>query len=140
MYRKKVTKIIWENAPDVKESLSLLKERGVFKWLDLEKIFCLRSYGSKSKAIARIWGLPKCWQITLNLKPCYILEVISEKYDRLGRSDKNDVLLHEIAHIPRNFSGSLIPHYRRGKRRFKDIVSNLKMRYHNQNEDNSSSR
>lgn len=48
-------------------------------------VFCVRSMSSKStRTIARIHGLGKIWQETLNLPPTYIVEVISERYDRLS--------------------------------------------------------
>jgi predicted metallopeptidase len=133
------SRIFWEDAPDIKERIAILKKEGGFSWLDLESVFCLRSKGSKSRAIARIWGLPSLWQKVLNIKPHYVIEVISERYDRLKDREKDDVLLHEIAHIPRNFSGSLVPHYRRGKRKFQDLVKTLKLRYHRQDGNNYSS-
>lgn len=138
--RKTGGRIRWENAPDVKERLIVLRRKGGFVWLNPETIFCLRSYGSRSRAIARIWGLPALWQMVLNIRPHYVIEVISERYDRLSDSEKDDVLLHEIAHIPKNFSGSLVPHYRRGKRKFQDLVKTLKLRYHRQDGSNYSSR
>ncbi|BCX14869.1 MAG: metallopeptidase [Patescibacteria group bacterium] len=140
MIKKRTSGIFWEDATDVKRKIEMIKEGGEFSWLDLEAITCLRSYGSKSRAIARIWGLPKLWQKVLKLKPHYVIEVVSEKYDKLNNQQKEDVLLHEIAHIPKNFSGSLVPHYRKGRRKFKDLVKNLKLRYHLDYGNNSSSR
>ena len=43
--------------------------------------------------------------------------------------EQDKVLLHEIAHIPRNFSGSLLPHTRRGKNKFYDKVRILVAQY-----------
>jgi len=53
----------------------------------------------------------------------------SEKYDKLSEKDRDKVLLHEIVHIPRNFSGSLVPHYRKGKRNFHNQVDVLVKKY-----------
>lgn len=75
--------------------------------------------------MARIWSFGKIWQLALNQKPAYIIEVISEKFDSLSDKEKNNVLLHEIAHIPNNFSGALVPHIRRGKRNFFTKVKRL---------------
>lgn len=74
-------------------------------------VFCVRSEGSKSKrTIARIHGLGKIWQVTLNLPPSYIIEVISERYDRLSEEEKDKTLIHELLHIPWGFSGGFRPH------------------------------
>jgi len=133
-------KIVWEKADDVLEKVNLLKEKSDFYWLQSDKIFCFRSFHSQSRAIARIWGLSRIWQIALELKPAYVIEVIAERYDRLTEREKEAVLLHEIAHIPKNFSGALIPHYKRGKRQFTKLVNSLKLRYYLGNGNDSHSR
>lgn len=74
-------------------------------------VFCVRSKGSKStRTIARIHGLSKIWQETLNLPPSYIIEVISERYDKLPEEEKEKTLIHELLHIPQGFSGGFRPH------------------------------
>jgi len=66
------------------------------------------------------------WRCGLKTKPAYVIEVLSEKFDHLGQKEKDEILLHEIAHIPKNFSGSLLPHIRKkGKRNFHDRVHEL---------------
>jgi predicted metallopeptidase len=67
--------------------------------------------------------------MSLKCEPQYIIEVISEKFDRLGETEKNKVLLHEIVHIPKNFSGSLMPHIRRGRNKFEDKLRYLVAQY-----------
>lgn len=60
--------------------------------------------------------------MALKEEAAYIIETISEKFDRLPDFEKDKVLLHELTHIPRNFSGALMPHVRRGKHSFNDKV------------------
>jgi predicted metallopeptidase len=122
-------KIDWKPAPDVKRKILLLRRELKLDWINLKRIYCVRSSGSSSNAIARIWGLGRLWQMVLNTTPAYVIEVMSEKFDRLGESQKDKVLLHEIAHIPKNFSGSLMPHVRRGKNKFADRVRVLVAQY-----------
>lgn len=52
----------------------------------------------------------KIWQLALESPPAYCLEVIAERYDKLSKSDQDKVLLHELAHVPKNFSGALVAH------------------------------
>lgn len=111
-------KLIWSKDIDVQKKVLVLLKKLQFDNFDSKRIFCLRSQNANTRAIARIYGLSRIWQKVLDQKPAYILEVISEKFDRLSENEKNKVLLHEIAHIPKNFSGSLVPHIRRGKRSF----------------------
>ena len=74
-------------------------------------VFCYRSKGSKSKRIvARIHGLGKIWQEALLRPPAYVIEVISEGYDRLSEEEKKKTLIHELLHIPKGFSGGFRPH------------------------------
>lgn len=118
-------KIEWHKAPDIKKKIITLLEKTGVGLIDINSIYCYRSTGAKTRAIARIWGLAKLWQMTLNQKPSYIIEVISERFDKLSDHEKDKVLLHELAHIPKNFSGSLVPHIRRGKRSFRKKVDTL---------------
>lgn len=117
--------IEWHKAPDIKKKIVTLLDKTGVGLIDVTSIYCYRSTGAKTRAIARIWGLAKLWQMTLNQKPSYIIEVISERFDKLGDDQQDKVLLHELAHIPKNFSGSLVPHIRRGKRSFRKKVDTL---------------
>jgi len=93
------------------------------------RLFFYRSTGSKARAYARTWGLPKLWQNTLGIGPAYIIEVISKYFDKLPLHDQDKVLLHEISHIPKNFSGALVPHTRKRKGSFRDKLEGLIARY-----------
>lgn len=97
---------------EVKKLITLLK----FFYIDPERVVVFRSFGSKSRAIARIWGFPRIWQKALRIAPHYCLEVISEKFDNLSLTEKKKILVHEMLHIPKNFSGSLLPHRGRGRK------------------------
>ncbi|MCW3977128.1 MAG: putative metallopeptidase [Candidatus Bathyarchaeota archaeon] len=74
-------------------------------------VYCYRSTGSKSKRIiARIHGLGKLWQEALRKPPIYVIEVLSERYDKLSKADKEKTLIHELLHIPKGFSGGFRSH------------------------------
>jgi len=117
--------IIWQEDKKLKHQLKkTIKQAGV-SWVKASRIFTYRSINAKTRAYARIWGLSRIWQKALKVGPAYILEVISEKYDKLSDHEKSKVLLHEVAHIPKNFSGALVPHIRRGKGNFNKKVNKL---------------
>lgn len=118
-------RVEWVGAPDIDKKVKKLVNNLHLDWIKRSRIFCFRSKNSQTRAHARIWGLSRIWQQALETKPVYIIEVISEKFDKLPDEEKNRVLLHELAHVPKNFSGSLVPHYRRGKRKFEDRVRTL---------------
>lgn len=104
----------FEPAPDIHARIQSLAMRCQLTWVDEKRIFCIRSQGSKTRASARIWGLPRVWQEALGTPPAYIIEVIKERFDKLPPDSRDRVLLHELAHIPKNFSGALVAHKRRG--------------------------
>lgn len=81
-----------------------------FTHIPKHRIFCFRTQGSKSRAYARIWAFPKIFQTVLDIEPAYVIEVISKYYDRLPHTEQSKVIIHELLHIPKNFSGSLLPH------------------------------
>jgi predicted metallopeptidase len=126
---KSSKRVEWVSAPDIGKKIKNLVISLRLDWIKRSRIFCFRSKNSKARAYARIWGLSRIWQQALGIKPAYIIEVISEKFDKLSDKEKDKVLLHELAHVPKNFSGSLVPHYRRGKRNFKDRVQTLVAQY-----------
>ena len=130
MRKKRGLRVEWVNAPDIKKRILHLKKTINLSWIKSSKIHCFRSKNSKSRAYARIWGLSRVWQKALKTEPAYVIEVLTERFDRLAKEEQDKVLLHEIAHIPKNFSGSLLPHIRKkGKRNFHDRVDRLVRQY-----------
>ena len=126
-YKKKSSsRVDWQRASDIQDRVSKLVVELELEWVDSSRIFCFRSRNSKAKAYARVWGFSRIWQLALEQEPAYVIEVLAEKFDNLPQKRQDEILLHEIAHIPRNFSGSLLPHIRkRGKRNFEDRVREL---------------
>ncbi|MBS3052086.1 MAG: metallopeptidase [Candidatus Aenigmarchaeota archaeon] len=105
----------FENANDIKGRLNNLVGILQMGHVDIQRIFCIRSYESKSKALARIWSFPKIWQSALNMKAHYVIEVISNKFDKLSKEEQDKTLIHELMHIPKSFGGGLVPHKSFGK-------------------------
>ena len=126
---RKYLKFEWQEAADIKVRVLRLIEELQLDYLLGERLFFYRSVGSKSRAYARTWGLPKLWQNALRVEPAYIIEVISHHFDKLPQKDQDKVLLHEIGHIPKNFSGALVPHTRRGKGSFHHKLEGLIDKY-----------
>ena len=111
----------WKNAEDIKKDINEIVNKLNLDYIDCKRVICFRSQGSSSRARARIWNFPRVWQQALKLPPHYIIEVLSQYFDKLSRDDQRRVLIHEILHIPRNFSGSLLPHRGRGRRLDKEV-------------------
>ncbi len=108
--RKKHSDMVFEPAPDILKTLKKIVYKIGFSHINPARIVCFRSHGSVSRARARIWSLPRVWQMALNVEPHYVIEVLSEKFDRMSTDDQTRVLIHELMHIPKNFSGALVPH------------------------------
>jgi len=102
-------------APDIKRKINNIQKKLKLPHIQPKQIICFRSTGSTARARARIWAFPKIWQMALKLPPHYCIEVISEKFDHLKESDQVRILIHELMHIPKNFSGALLPHRGRAK-------------------------
>ncbi len=79
--------------------------------IDETRLTCLRSKGSGSRRIiARCHGLSRIWQLALDKRPHYLIEVLSERFDTLSPEDQTKVLIHEILHIPHSFGGGFRSH------------------------------
>lgn len=99
-----------EYAPDVEKVAKKLVPKLPFPYIDVKRIVFMRSRKATSRARARIWSFPKIWQMALKLPPYYVIEVLSHHFDHLSDDDKARVIIHELMHIPKNFSGALVPH------------------------------
>lgn len=106
----KLNRLEWETASEVKKDIEKILRVLDLPYIDSSRIFCYRTLGSKSRAYARIWSFPKIFQDALKIKSAYVIEVLSRYYDKLNDDEKKKVLIHELLHIPKNFSGALLPH------------------------------
>ncbi len=106
----------FEKAPDIQEMAEKLLDVLCFEHINESRIICMRSYGSQANAYARIWNFPKIWQEALDVKPFYVIEVLSEEFDHLPEEEKEKIIIHEILHIPMTFSGALRNHKYNGGR------------------------
>lgn len=120
----------WEDANDVKEDLVEILKHIELPHINLERIYCYRTKGSKVRAFARTWSFPKIFQRALLIEPAYVIEVLSQHYDKLDDDKKKKVLIHELLHIPKNFSGALLPHRTRS-RNINSLANQLFKEYKN---------
>ena len=106
-----VLTIKYTEALDVKALLDEIMDRLDLFHIVPQFVYCYRSTGSESEyTIARIHGLGRIWQEALRRPPTYVIEVISERYDKLNETEKERILIHELLHIPKGFSGGFRPH------------------------------
>ncbi len=126
-----------ERASDVEEKLDeILKVvNDGFDHINQFRIISMRSYDSKAYAYARIWNLPDIWQKALDVSTFYIIEVLSQHYDELSEEEKEKILIHELLHIPRTFSGALLPHKHRGGKIDDRTVNKIHLRYKKKREE-----
>ncbi len=117
----------WQKDEKIQNDLNKLVRLLDFSHVKSPRIFAYRSYESSSRAYARIWSFPKIFQEVLNVEPAYVIEVLSEKFDKLTEDNKTKVLIHELLHIPKNFSGALAPHKTRVRKIDKEVEKLYKM-------------
>ncbi len=129
--KKKVSKSVkleWKKDSQIQKEMNEIVVSLGMGHVVSKRVFCYRTTGSKARAYARIWSFPKIFQEVLTIEPAYVMEIISEKFDKLGADDKKKVIIHELLHIPKNFSGSLLPH-KYGYTRIEKEVDVLFKRY-----------
>jgi predicted metallopeptidase len=95
----------YEQAPDVEAQIAGLVAALGFDHVDLSRVRCVRSYGSKSRrTLARCHALPRILQTAMTLKAHYVIELVTEHYNRLPPDEQVKTLIHELLHIPKSFS------------------------------------
>jgi len=99
----------WYPAADVHTRLRGITQALGLSYVDPERVRCVRVEGSRANALARIWGLPPVFQDAPRLAPHYVIEFIVPAFDRLPRAEQDRVIIHELLHIPRTFSGGIRP-------------------------------
>lgn len=103
--------IKYEFASDIQQKIFEILKKANINHIDMSRVFCIRSFGSAAlTVIARCHALGKIWQKVLDCKAAYIVEVISEKFDKLPRDEQIRTLIHEIMHIPKAFGGGFKHH------------------------------
>ncbi|MCR4368753.1 MAG: putative metallopeptidase [archaeon] len=77
-----------------------------------ERLSVVKSQGSKTKrTIARIHCIGKVIMLGMgHKKSFYVIELISEKFDRQSRSDQIETIIHELMHIPKTYGGGFRHH------------------------------
>ncbi len=83
----------------------------LFPHIDLPNVKCYRSRGTSSRGtIARCHALNKIMQKAIGIKAVYVLEFLSERFDRLDNEEKIKIVIHELMHIPKTFGGGFKHH------------------------------
>ena len=83
----------------------------LFPHVKIDKIKCLRSFGTSSKrTIARCHALGKLMQKAMGVNAFYALEFLSERFDKLSEEDQIKTIIHELMHIPFTFGGGFKHH------------------------------
>ncbi len=116
-------------APEIKRQLRLLIKELKFTHIKPNQIHCIRSFDAKTRAYARIWGMSRLFHEVAGLETNYIIEVISQRFDKLSEREKIKTLIHELMHIPKTFSGALLshrgPHHAINDREVERIIRSL---------------
>ncbi|MCS7138105.1 MAG: putative metallopeptidase [Candidatus Caldarchaeum sp.] len=121
--------ITYRRAPDLDERVRRVVEKAGLHYIDFERVKCVRSYGSASRNVAaRIHSISKAFLTAYGMKPSYVIEFISEVFEKLPSEQQEEVIIHELLHIPKSFAGGLIPHgridFRREVKAVRRIVKN----------------
>jgi len=116
MSKRKPGTIRYEIAPDIQSRFADIIQTLDFGHVDLERVVCLRSRGSSARrVVARCHGMSKVLQVALGVRPVYVLEFLAERFDGLDEAGRDEVIIHELLHIPKNFGGGFRHH---------DVVTN----------------
>jgi predicted metallopeptidase len=103
--------IQYHRAEDIDSRVKEILRKLEMTHIDATRLTCLRSKGSASRrVIARCHGLSRIMQLALDKNPHYVIEVLSERFDRLSKEEQTKVLIHEILHIPHSFGGGFRAH------------------------------
>lgn len=102
--------IKYQFADDIQKTAEEIS-RILFSHIRFCDVMCFRSYGSSSRrTIARCHALSKIIQKALGRKGFYVLEFLSERFDKLDVEEQIKIIIHELMHIPKTFGGGFKHH------------------------------
>ncbi len=103
--------IKYHPAPDIEGRISEITNKLMLSHVDVARVKCVRSVGSGSRRIiARCHALPRIMQFALDSEAHYVIEILSEQFDRLSKEEQTRTLIHELMHIPASFGGGFRHH------------------------------
>ena len=114
-------------APDIKNVAEEIVYTMNWDHVFLDSIGFVRSHGSMARrTIARCHALGKAMQVGMGrIKGFYLIEVISENFDKLPSQEKIKVVIHELMHIPKSFGGGFIHHDKVHDRSVEKVYQNF---------------
>lgn len=114
MFRKKAKSksepVVFIPAPEFVDWVRTLINQLDFNHIKPDQVHVVRSTGSQARAYARIWGLSRIFQEVAGFPTTYVIEVLTQHFDKLSLEEQTKVLIHELMHIPKTFSGALLSH------------------------------
>ena len=123
MPKRRTGSIRYEIADDIQARFADIVRTLNLRHIDLDRVVCVRSCGSSARrVIARCHGMSKVLQIAMRIKAFYVLEFISERFDGLSERDRDETIIHELMHIPKNFGGGFRFHDHVTARNVKEML------------------
>lgn len=103
--------IKYELSPEILFRLREIAKKIGMGYVKFSGVYAVRSYDSASRGtIARCHALSKIWQKCLEINAVYIIEIISERFDKMSGEEQDKTLIHELMHIPKSFGGGFKHH------------------------------
>src|SRR4030042_5195419 len=100
----------YEFAEDIQRTAEEISKM-LFPHVDTLNIKCYRSYGTSSRGtIARCHALNKIMQKAIGIKAVYVLEFLTERFEKMDNEEKIKTIIHELMHIPKSFGGGFKHH------------------------------
>ena len=113
-------------ANDIRERAIFLANKHKFSWLDFDRVHFYR-YFSNTRTAAKCVGFSKVLQLPKeHMQPYYVLVFNTKHFnDKLNQREVDNTIIHELLHIPKNFSGEFSSMAHRKIYKLADSLSKL---------------
>jgi predicted metallopeptidase len=104
-------RVSYTRDPDLESLVRRIANTLGMDHIDHARLAVVRSTGTRSRRVlARCHALSRVFQDALGIQAHYVIELLSENFDRLSSEDKTKTLIHELMHIPHSFAGGFRHH------------------------------
>lgn len=103
-------RIRYQRSPEAEEAVRRLVDALNLSHIRVDRVYVAVSRGSRTSALARIWGIPAPFTRLGVCEPAYVIELVHENLRGADCEELVAVVVHELLHIPRGFSGGLRAH------------------------------